>query len=70
MRPRNVTCKGCQRPTVVAQTDDEGLLALEVHESALGAGRYAIWDDGIARPVAAKWEGLAHQIHVCGEQRV
>jgi hypothetical protein len=70
MRPRNGTCKGCGTPVTFAQSEDSGLMVLERHESAGGAGRYAIHDDGIARPVAARWEGLANSVHLCaGRER-
>lgn len=65
MRPRTGTCRGCNRPVVFAQSDSEGLMVLEVHESAGGAGRYAIYDDGIAHPVPARKEVLAHEQHMC-----
>lgn len=48
-----------------AHTEDEGLLVLEVHESAGGPGRYAIHDDGLAHPVAARAAVLAHELHTC-----
>lgn len=70
MTARTGTCRGCGHPVLFAQSDDEGLMCLEVHESAGGAGRYAVWDDGTARPVAARWEGLAHSVHCCaGRER-
>lgn len=69
MKPRRITCRGCGHPILLVQSSDGPNIALEVHESAGGAGRYAVWEDGLARPVAARWEGLAHQVHVCGEGR-
>ena len=48
-----------------AQSDDEGLMVLNPHESALGPGRYAVWDDGTVHPVSARAEVLAHELHTC-----
>lgn len=66
MRPGRHTCRGCSHPVVRAQTEDGGaVIVLEVHESASGPGRFAIWDDGYAHPVSAGRSVLAHEIHNC-----
>lgn len=65
MKPRAGTCRECGHPVVYAHTEDEGLMVLEQHETAGGANRYAIWEDGMARPVTARAEVLAHQVHAC-----
>lgn len=62
---RNGTCRGCSRPVCFAE-DPEGVThVLEPHESAAGAGRMAIFDDGFAHPVPARREVLAHETHEC-----
>jgi hypothetical protein len=45
--------------------DRPGRVVLDSHEAASGPGRYAIWDDGTCRPVAAAAEVLAHTVHRC-----
>lgn len=63
--PRRGNCRGCGHPVIFVQSDDEGLLVLEVHESAGGPNRYAIWDDGSVHPVAPKAEIRANPTHLC-----
>lgn len=47
------------------QHESPGRVVLDSHEASSGPGRYAIWDDGTCRPVAAAAEVLAHPIHQC-----
>jgi hypothetical protein len=61
----NGTCRGCGHPVTFAGAEDGATLVLERHETAAGAGRYAVFDDGIARPVPASREVLAYPLHVC-----
>lgn len=61
------TCPGCNRAVVFARRldDPEVTVVLEPHEEVGGEDRYAVWDDGLARPVATKAEVKAHKIHRC-----
>jgi hypothetical protein len=67
------SCRDCGAPIVFAElTPDPGVaqegagrVVLDSHEAASGPGRYAIWDDGSCRPVAAGAQVLAHPLHVC-----
>lgn len=45
--------------------DGDGRVVLDRHEAAFGPGRYAIWDDGKARAVAAGAVVLAYPLHQC-----
>lgn len=65
-------CPSCGAPVVIAPlapvpdaTESPGRVVLDRHESASGAGRYAIWDDGKARAVAAGVQILAYPLHQC-----
>lgn len=66
-------CPSCGAPVVIADlaprpespSANTTVLVLDRHEVARGPGRYAIWDDGTCRPVAAAAEVLAHPVHQC-----
>jgi hypothetical protein len=66
MVPHRGTCRGCGHPVIRAQSEDEGLLVLDVHESTGGRDRWAIWDDGTVHPVL-RHDTLGHFQHACGE---
>jgi hypothetical protein len=65
--PLMADCPECGAPILFAalSADPGGRLALDSHEAASGPGRYAIWDDGYCRPVAAGAQVLAHPLHAC-----
>lgn len=61
-----LTCPKCGHPVLVAQVQDgPERVVLDSHETAGGPHRYAIWDDGIARPVTAKAAVQANTLHDC-----
>lgn len=65
MTPRAGTCRGCQAPVLFAVSEDGPMVVLERHEAAGGSNRYAVWDDGMARPVHARRAVLAYPEHQC-----
>lgn len=67
MRPRRGHCRGCGHPVIFVQSEDEGLLVLDVHETVVGPERYAIWDDGSVRPVTTRSSVRANPRHHCQE---
>lgn len=61
-----MTCPGCGAPVISAQlAEDPSRVLLDPHESGGGPGRYAVWDDGKARPVYAGAQVLAYPLHQC-----
>jgi hypothetical protein len=66
MSPRRGHCRGCGAPVIFVQSDDEGLLVLDVHESVTGPERYAIYDDGSVHPVGRRAAVRANPRHHCG----
>lgn len=62
---RLATCGYCSHPIVFAETLDDTTVTLERHESAAGPNRFAIWDDGFARPVTPSASVLAYEVHLC-----
>lgn len=65
MRPQRRICRTCGVTVLHAPTEDEGLVVLDLHESAGGPNRYVVWDDGIARPISRRREVTASARHTC-----
>lgn len=65
MRPERRLCRPCGSVVIHAKLEDGEVVVLELHESPLGPDRFAVWDDGTARPVPAKRVVSANPLHRC-----
>ena len=64
-----LTCPKCGHPVLSAQVQDgPERVVLDTHETAGGPHRYAIWDDGTARPVTPTAAVRANKLHDCARR--